>query len=72
MNMIRLGQINQVEKGDIRAQAEYARSNFWSDCITRSSTTKCFCAQIVFATQPDYQMVPKSGAGVQALRLIYC
>ena len=30
INMIRKGQINGVEKGDIKAQVEYARSNFWN------------------------------------------
>ncbi len=33
MNMIRKGQIQGVEKGDIQAQVEYARSNFWSGGI---------------------------------------
>ena len=37
MNMIRKGQIRGVAKGDIRAQAEYARSNFRSGCIIQSS-----------------------------------
>ena len=34
MNMIRKRQIQGVEKEDIQAQVEYARSNFWSGCIT--------------------------------------
>ena len=37
MNQIRKGQILGIEKGDILAQAEYARSNFWSCCIIQSS-----------------------------------
>ena len=52
MNMIRKGQILAVEKGDILGQAEYARENFWSCCITRSEERKNFCFQAVFATQP--------------------
>ena len=34
MNTIRKGQIQGVEKGDIKAQVEYARSNFRGCCIT--------------------------------------
>ncbi len=34
MNMIRKGQIQGVEKGDILGQVEYARSNFWSGCVS--------------------------------------
>jgi transposase-like protein len=36
MNMIRKGQIDGVEKGDIQAQVEYARSNFRSCCVSVS------------------------------------
>ena len=53
MNMIRKGQINQVEKGDIRAQAEYARSNFRSCGITSGEAMRIVCPQAVFATQPN-------------------
>jgi len=35
LNQIRKGQILGIEKGDIRASVEYARSNFWSCCIIR-------------------------------------
>ena len=34
MNMIRKGQVQGVEKGNIMSQVEYARSTFWSCCIT--------------------------------------
>ncbi len=34
MNMLRKGQVQAVAKGDIRAQVEYARSNFWGCGIT--------------------------------------
>jgi transposase-like protein len=37
MNMIRKGQIQGIEKGDILGQVEYARSNFSSCCITRAN-----------------------------------
>ena len=33
MNMIRKGQVQGVEKGDIMSQVEYARSNFRSWCV---------------------------------------
>ena len=36
MNMIRKGQIQRVEKGDIQAAFEYARSNFRSYCVSVS------------------------------------
>ena len=41
MNMIRKGQIQGIEKGDIKGQAEYARSIFRSCCITRADCEDC-------------------------------
>ncbi len=37
MNMIRKGQVQGVEKGDIMSSVEYARSNFWSCCLRRAN-----------------------------------
>ena len=37
MNMIRKGQVQGVEEGDIMSQVEYARSNFWSYCLRRAN-----------------------------------
>ncbi len=36
MNTIRKGQVQGIEKGDILGQVEYARSNFWSCCVSVS------------------------------------
>lgn len=36
MNMIRKGQIQQVKKGDVLGQVEYARSNFRRCCVSVS------------------------------------
>jgi len=49
MNMIHIGQIEGVKKGDIKAQVEYA-FKFWSCCITRADCT--LSLKKVFATQP--------------------
>ena len=67
MNMIRKGQILAVEKGDILGQAEYARENFWSCCITRSEERKNFCFQAVLATQP---VKPHWGLGKKTTLLV--
>ena len=36
MNMSRKGQVQAVDKGDVQAQIEYARSNFRSGGLTRA------------------------------------
>ena len=36
MNMIRKGQVQGIEKGDISGQVEYARSNFPSGCLVKA------------------------------------
>lgn len=42
-----------VEKGEVMGEAEYARSNFWSCCITASRLKRSVCSQAGVATQPS-------------------
>lgn len=51
--MIRKGQIQGVEKGDILGQVEYARENFWSCGITSGKAMRIVSPQAFFATQPS-------------------
>jgi len=41
MNMIRKGQVQGVDKGDVRSQVELV-SNFWSYCLIESKSSQSF------------------------------
>ena len=52
-----------VEKGDVLARTEYARSSFWSSSITSGEARRSVCPQIVFATQPEMTPLEQSWGG---------
>ena len=63
MNMIRKGQIQQVKKGDVLGQVEYARSNFQRCCITRlvakiALSLKSFRNRTLVLAPPPLSVLP--------------
>ncbi len=70
LNQIRKGQILGIEKGDIRASVEYARSNFWSCCIIRIEWNGSFVLKM-FLQQNLLFYVSLTSARYLLLRLNY-
>lgn len=53
MNMIRKGQVQGVDKGDVRASTRVSVSTFWHCTGEQQGLKRIPCPQIVFATQPN-------------------